>query len=118
MRDMRFIEIVLAHRDPKTGNILGECYGTYAYPDIPATRDSAPQALVQGLDMKAIQTQYGVLSASLNGPKLSTATWWEIEAGTVRQFGGLKAPHTAQLNLDKAARINAIEPYVIKTIAR
>lgn len=118
MRNMRFIEIFLAHRDPQTGNILGECYGTYANPDIPATRDSAPQALVRGLDMKAIQKQYGVLSASLNGPKLSTATWWEIEAGTVRQFGGLKAPHTAQLNLGKAASIHAVEPYVTQTIAR
>jgi hypothetical protein len=118
MRNMRFIEIFLARRDPTTGEILAECYGTYANPGIPVDRDSAPQALVQGLDMKTIQKQYGVLSASLNGPKLSTASWWEIDAGTVRQFGGLKAPHTAQLNLGKAANINAVKPYVTKTIAR
>jgi len=63
---MRFIEIFLAGIDPSTGDIVAECYGTYANPDIPADKDSAP--LVARLNMNQIKRQYGVLGASLNGP--------------------------------------------------
>jgi hypothetical protein len=115
---MRFIEIFLAGIDPSTGNIVAECYGTYANPDIPADKDSAPQALVAGLDMNQIKEQYGVLGASLNGPKLWIPDWFDVEVGVVRQFGGLKAPHTAQLNLGKKVSIADVKPYEPDTIAR
>ena len=35
---MRFIEMYLAGTDPETGDIVAECYGTYANPDIPADK--------------------------------------------------------------------------------
>jgi hypothetical protein len=115
---MRFIEIFLANIDPSTRNVVAECYGTYANPDIPANKDTAPQALVEDLDMKAIKEQYGVLGASLNGPKLWIPDWFEVEVGVVRQFGGLQAPHTAQLNLGKELGVNNVTPYVPQTIMR
>ena len=118
MHQMRYIEMFLANIDPSTGDILAECYGTYANPDIPANMDSAPQALVERLNMNEIKEKYGVLSASLNGPKLSIADWWEIDVGVVRQFGDFNIPWTAQLNLGKAVSIDAVDPYVSKTIAR
>jgi hypothetical protein len=80
--------------------------------------DSSPQASVQRLDMKAIAKKYGVLGASLNGPKLSIADWWEIDVGTTRRFGELDIPWTAQLNLGKDIDVNKVTPYVPKTIAR
>ena len=52
---LRYIEIFLAGLKPDTGNIVASCYGTYANPDIPATKDTAPQALVEGLDMDKIK---------------------------------------------------------------
>jgi hypothetical protein len=115
---MRFIEVFLAGIDPSTGDIVAECYGTYANPDIPADKDSAPQALVERLDMNQLKEQYRVLSASLNGPKLWLPDWFDVEVGVVRQFGGLKAPHTAQLNLGKKVSIGDVKPYEPQTIAR
>jgi hypothetical protein len=118
MRHMRYIEMFLAGIDPATGDILAACYGTYANPDIPADMDSAPQALVERLDMKEIAGKYGVLGASLNGPKLSIADWWEIDVGVARQFGDFSIPWTAQLNLGKGLDVNDVKPYEPKTIAR
>ncbi len=115
---MRFIEMYLAGIDPDTGNIVAECYGTYANPDIPADKDSSPQALVAALDMKAIKEQYGVLGASLNGPKLWIPDWFETEVGVVRQFGGMQIPWTAQLNLGKKVDVGDVTPYEPITIAR
>ena len=115
---MRFIEMYLAGIDPSTGDIIAECYGTYANPDIPADKDSSPQALVAGLNMKQIKEQYGVLGASLNGPKLWIPDWFEVEVGVVRQFGGIKAPWTAQLNLGKTVSVDDVKPYEPKKIAR
>lgn len=114
---MRFIEMYLAGIDPNTGNIVGECYGTYANP-MPANKDTSPQALVAALDMKKIKEKYGVLAASLNGPKLYIQDWFEFEAGAVREFGGLKAPWTAELNLGKEVSIAGLKPYKPMTIAR
>ena len=115
---MRFIEMYLAGIDPSTGDIVAECYGTYANPDIPTDKDSAPQALVERLNMNQIKKRYGVLGASLNGPKLWIPDWFDVEVGVVRQFGGLKAPHTAQLNLGKKVSIGDVKPYEPQTIAR
>lgn len=118
MRRMRYIEMFLAGIDPATGDILAACYGTYANPDILADMDSAPQALVERLNMKQIADKYGVLGASLNGPKLSIADWWEIDVGVARQFGDFSIPWTAQLNLGKGLDVNDVKPYEPKTIAR
>jgi len=114
----RFIEVFLAGIDPSTGNIVAECYGTYANPDTPANKDTAPQALVASLSMAEIKKHYGVLGASLNGPKLWQPDWFDVDVGVVRQFGGLKAPWTAQLNLGKKISIGDVKPYEPTTIAR
>lgn len=51
---MRFIEMYLAGINPSR-DIVAECYGTYANADIPADKDSSPQALVEGLNMNQIK---------------------------------------------------------------
>ena len=114
----RFIEIFLAGIDPATGDIVAECYGTYAMPDVPADKNSAPQSFVEGLDMDKIKTQFGVLGASLNGPKLWLPDWFETEVGVTREFGGKQIPWTAQLNLGKTVSIGNVAPYEPVTIAR
>jgi hypothetical protein len=115
---MRFIEMYLAGIDPETGDIIAECYGTYANPDIPADRDSAPQAQVETIDMEQVKKEYGVLGVSMNGPKLWLPDWFEVEVGKVRKFGDMVAPWTAQLNLGKKLNVNKVTPYKSFTIAR
>lgn len=115
---MRFIEIYLAGINPSTSDIVAECYGTYANPNIPANKDSSPQKLVADLNMNQIKKQYGVLAASLNGPKLWIPDWFEVEVGAIREFDGLKAPWTAQVNLGKKVDVNDVKAYEPTTIAR
>jgi hypothetical protein len=115
---MRFIEMYLAGIDPDTGDIIAECYGTYANPDIPADKDSAPQAQVETIDMEQVKKEYGVLGVSMNGPKLWLPDWFEVEVGKVRKFGDMVAPWTAQLNLGKKLNVNKVTPYKSFTIAR
>ncbi len=115
---IRYIEMFLAGIDPATGNIVAECYGTYANPTIPADKDTAPQAAVAALNMSEIKKQYGVLGASLNGPKIWIPDWMDVDVGETRQFGTIKAPWTAQLNLGKKISIADTKAYEPGSIAR
>jgi hypothetical protein len=114
----RFAEIFLAAIDASTGDVVAECYGTYAMPEIPADGDSAPQAKIAALNMQQIKEQYGVLGASLNGPKIWIPSSFDIDVGASRQFGSLTFPWTAQLNLGKKLDVNNVVPYQPLTIAR
>ena len=83
-----------------TGDVVAAVYNTMYTPQgIPASKDTAPQALLEGLDFDHIQKQYGVLGASLNGPKLCLPDWVEIDVGAERDFDGLAAVWCAQLNM-------------------
>ena len=100
MHETRFIEIFLAHRDAKTGMLVAECYNTMFTPNgIPASKNTAPQALVEGLDFAKMKTDYSLLGASLNGPKVWLPDWSEIDMGVERDFKGIKATWVAQLNM-------------------
>lgn len=119
MHEVRFIEIFLAVRDPKTGDLVAGCYNTMFTPNgIPASRDTAPQALVEGLDLPGMRTDYGVLGASLNGPKLWLADWSEVDAGVERSFNGIPATWVAQLDMGKNTSIAETVPYAAQTIVR
>jgi len=120
MHKTRFIEIFLAHRDAKTGKLVAECYNTMLTPKgITASKDTAPQALVEGLDFARMKTDYGVIGASLNGPKLWLPDWTEIDMGVERDFGGIKATWVAQLDMgDNAGGVAESTPYKPMSIAR
>jgi hypothetical protein len=116
----RFIEIFLATPDPKTGKLVAPCYNTMFSPDgIPESRNTAPQELVEGIDFEKLKQEYGVKGASLNGPKLWTPDYTDIEMGEVRNFNGIKAAWVAQLNMgDNAGGVEETTPYKTVTIAR
>jgi hypothetical protein len=120
MHKARYIEIFLAHRDAKTGALVAECYNSMFTPQgIPASKDTAPQALVEGLDFARMKTEFGVQGASLNGPKLWLPDWTEVDIGVERNFNGIKAPWVARLNMgDNAGGVDESTPYKALTIAR
>jgi len=120
MHKTRFIEIFLAHRDAKTEKLVAECYNTmFTAKGIPASKDTAPQALVEGLDFASMKTDLDVLGASLNGPKVWTPDWTEIDMGVERDFNGIKATWVAQLNMgDNTGGVAESTPYKPMTIAR
>ena len=65
-----------------------------------------------------MKKDYGVLGASLNGPKLWLPDWTEIELGAERDFNGMKAGWVAQLNMGNKTNIHETVPYQGVTIAR
>lgn len=119
MHQVRYIELFLAGRDAVTGNIVAAVYNSMFTPaGIPASRDTAPQALVEGLDFEQMKKDYGLLGASLNGPKLWLPDWTEVDAGKVRDFNGISAAWVAQVNMGSRGAIADSEPYRPTTIAR
>jgi len=120
MHRARFIEIFLAYRDAKTGKLVAACYNTALMTSGKlATKDTAPQKLVEGLDFAKMKQDYRVLGASLNGPKLWLPDWTEIDSGVVRDFNGLKAAWVATLDMgDNAGGVSESTPYKPMTIAR
>jgi len=120
MHKTRFIEIFLAHRDAKTGKLVAECYNSmFTAKGIPASKDAAPQVQVEGLDFAKMKTEFGVLGASLNGPKVWLPDWTEIDMGVERDFNGIKAAWVAQLDMgDNAGGVAESTPYKPMSIAR
>jgi len=120
MHRVRFIEIFLAYRDAKTETLAAACYNTaLTTSGIPASKDTAPQAQVEGLDFSKMKQDYGVLGASLNGPKLWLPDWTEIDSGVVREFNGIKAAWVATLDMgNNAGGVSESTPYKPMFIAR
>jgi len=119
MHQARYIEIFLAGREAKTGNMVAACYNTmFTSKGIPASKDTAPQALVEGLDFEKMKKEYGVVGASLNGPKIWLPSWTDIDVGMERDFNGVKTAWVAQLNMGNTTKVGEGAPYKPMTIAR
>jgi hypothetical protein len=116
----RYVEFFLAAPDPQTKKLVAACFNTMFTPKgIPASRDTAPQKLVEGLDFTRIKSEFGVIGASLNGPKLWTPDWTDIEIGKIQTFNGIEAAWVAQLNMGEGNRaVDKSTPYKPVTIAR
>lgn len=116
---VRYIEIFLATKDPKTGKVVAPCYNsTFSSAGIPPSKDTAPQAQVEGLDFDKIKAEFGVLGASLNGPKLWMPDWVEVAIGTQREFNGIKTAWVAELHMGNPEAVSKVPPYKPTTIAR
>ena len=119
MHRVRYLEIFLAGQKAETGAIVAACYNPmFGDGGIPESKDTAPQALVEGIDFDALKAEYDLLGASLNGPKIWTPDWAEAQVGKVRDFNGIKAPWVGQLDMKEAGAVSAVAPYEPMTIAR
>ena len=119
MHRVRYIEVFLAGREAKSGKLVAACYNPMFTADgIPASKDTAPQTLVEGLDFAKLKQQYGLLGASLNGPKIWTPDWAEADVGVARDFNGIKTAWVAQLDLKQGGAVADVTPYEPMTIAR
>jgi hypothetical protein len=119
MHQSRYIEIFLAGQDEKTGQLVAACYNTMFGSDgIPTSKDTAPQSWVESLDLEKMKKDFGVVGASLNGPKIWQPDWSEVQVGAERSFNGVMVPWVAQLNLSDAGGIGEDAPYQPMTIAR
>lgn len=119
MHQVRYIELILAGREARSGNVVAAVYNTMLTDKgIPASRDSAPQALVEKLDLAQVKQEHSLLGANLNGPKLWQPDWLEVDQGAERSFAGMPMAWVAQLNVPAKGGIGMDQPYKPMTIAR
>jgi hypothetical protein len=119
MHQVRYIEVFLAGFEAKTGKLVAACYNPmYLEGGIPESKDTAPQALVEGIDFDKLKQEYALVGASLNGPKIWTPDWSEAEIGPVRDFNGIKAPWVCQLELKKGGAVADVTAYEPMTVFR
>lgn len=119
MNGVRFIEIFLAAKKANADNLTGLTYNTlFNSGGVPASKDTAPQALVEGLNMDKLAKDFGVAGALLNGPKIWSPDWLELPIGVEREFNGMKAPWVAELQMGKELSIGAEKPYEPMAIKR
>ncbi len=119
MNQVRFIEIFLAGREAKTGKLVAACYNTmFTSKNIPASKDTSPQALVQSLDMEKLKKEYGLAGVNLNGPKIWLPDWVEVQVGVEREFNGMLMGWVAQLALGDKGGIGEDTPYKPMAIKR
>lgn len=113
LRGLRYMEVFLVGSEPVNGNFMGACYNTTRY-TAAGGLDSAPQALVDKLDPAALAKQYGVAKVWLNPPRQWLLDNIDIETGSMREFGDLKADWVAVMDMPKGEWA----PFTTTTIAR
>ena len=106
VRGQRYTEIFLIGGNPITKELKGGVYNTIGLNSETGTGDSSPQALLDKVDVKALKTQYDVLGAFKNGPRLWTLDWLEVVIGAERDFNGLKARWVNWLELPKGVDLH------------
>jgi hypothetical protein len=116
----RYIELFFAYEGSKEEGILAECFNTmFTTNGIPESKNTAPQDLVAGLDLKKLAEENGVANVSLNGPKNWTPDWTEIKEGVQRNFNGIEARWVATLRMgDNAKGVSKSTPYKTAEIER
>lgn len=99
LRATRYNEMFLIGGNGTTKNLNANVYNTPGLNGYETTRDSAPQALVEEIDVKALKKEFDVLGAFVNGPRQWTLDGIDVHMGVQRDFNGLKATWVGKLSL-------------------
>ena len=110
----RYTEIFLIGGHPIIADINAGIYNTVGLNDPDGTGDTTPQAVLDQVDLDALTSQYDVLGAFKNGPRLWTLDWAEVMVGEERDFMGLRARWVMWLDVPKEFRKH--ESVAYKTI--
>lgn len=114
LRGVRYMEFMLVGSVPVDGAFMGTTYNTTPYNRTAGSKDSAPQAIVDKLNPAELAKQNKVAKVWLNPPRQWLLDNIDIEAGNVRDFGGLKAGWCAVMAMPKGEWA----PWTTTTIAR
>jgi hypothetical protein len=91
LRNYRYAEIDLSAKDILKKILYKSSYNTTGLNGGDDSKDSAPQSLLQTLNLKAIAKQYQALFVSISPPRYWTIDWLTDRFGRARDFGGLDA---------------------------
>ena len=91
LRDQRYAEIDLFAKDAFRNGFYEAAYNTTGLNGGAESGDSAPESIVQTLNIKALAKQYQALVVQLSPPRYWTIDGLSDRVGAVRSFGGLNA---------------------------
>lgn len=97
----RYTEIFLISGNPVTKELKGGVYQTIGLNDPNGVGDTAPAAILDKMDMKALAKEYGIVTTYKNGPRLWTLDWLEVKTGKQRNFQGLETRWVMWLDVPK-----------------
>jgi len=101
LRGNRYAEVFLIGGNAITRNFKAGIYNSAGLNDDAGTGNTAPQALVNGIDIEALKEEYDVLGVYKNAPRIWTLDWIEVNIGRERDFNGLKARWVMWLDVPK-----------------
>ncbi len=92
-RAQRYTEIFAIYGDAVTKNLTAGVYNTIGLNGASPTGagDSSPQALLDKVTPELVKKEAHAVGAFINGPRVWTLDWIEVNVGKERDFNGLKA---------------------------
>lgn len=92
-RAQRYTEIFAIYGNGVTKNLTAGVYNTIGLNGASPTGsgDSTPQALLDKVTLELVKKQAHALGGFINGPRVWTLDWIEVNVGAERDFNGLKA---------------------------
>src|SRR5690349_18937807 len=81
VRGDRYAEIFLVGGDTRGEHLVAAIYNTQGRNTPSGGGDTAPQELLQGLDLEALAREHGATGAILNGPRRWCLDWLDVMVG-------------------------------------
>lgn len=114
--DTRYLEVFIIGGNAITGNIKAAVYNTVGL-NGNIQGNSAPQHLVDKINVEKIKKEFNSLRVIVNGPRIFCLDWIDVPVGVERDFNGLKAAWVATLLLSREQTGEKI-PYKSTTVER
>lgn len=87
----QYTEILLVFGDAVTSKLTAGVYNTIGLNDPNKTGNTSTDAAVAKINLTTVQKENNALKTILNGPRVWTVDWVEVNSGTIRNFEGLQA---------------------------
>jgi hypothetical protein len=91
LKGTQYTEVLLIWGNGITKNLTAGVYNTIGLNSPDSTGNTSPDEVIHKLDLEKIQKDNKTLKVILNGPRLWTVDKVEVNAGKIRDFGGLEA---------------------------
>lgn len=108
-RAQRYTEIFAIFGDAATKNLIAGVYNTLGLngANPMGAGDSTPQVLLDKVTPELVKKEAGALGGFINGPRIWTLDWIEVNVGAERDFNGLKARWVTWFPIPKDMNLNA-----------
>jgi hypothetical protein len=87
----QYTEILPVWGNAITKKLTAGVYNTLTLNNPDATGNTSPDAKVAKMDLGKVKKEYKALKVILNGPRIWTVDWIEVNSGKIRNFDGLDA---------------------------